>query len=162
MKKTIIIGSLALLVIVMIIIPITTKDPHVNENELSDIVKRISNVDIKLSKKEELKKSFKFKVEDKKHQAYYYGIDNFIVTINKNEFGIKDLFNDELLERDTLIEYLDKEVTLDNIKKEVLRDGGSTIYYADNYTVITCNTIDGNNGIIFGIKDMKKTDKMCK
>ena len=44
----------------------------------------------------------------------------------------------------------------------VLKDGGTTIYKKDNYTIILCNTIAGNKDIYIGNKDFKYEQGYCK
>ena len=44
----------------------------------------------------------------------------------------------------------------------MLKDGGTTIYKKDNYTIILCNTIDGNKDIYIGNKDFKYEQGYCK
>ena len=44
----------------------------------------------------------------------------------------------------------------------MLKDGGTTIYKKDNYTIIVCNTIDGNKDIYIGNENFKYEQGYCK
>ena len=59
---------------------------------------------------------------------------------------------------DDSINELVKDATIDG----VLKDGGTKIYKKDNYTIIICNTIDGNKDIYIGNKDFKYEQGYCK
>ena len=44
----------------------------------------------------------------------------------------------------------------------MLKDGGTKVYKKDNYTIIVCNTIDGNKDVYIGNKDFKYEQGYCK
>lgn len=158
MKKSIIVIALALLAIIIIVIPLTSNDDY---KELNDIVNKISEVRISKIKKEEFRDGFKYQENDKEHKVHYYGIDSVEFVINKNEFAMQKLFKEKILTHDILQEYLDNEYNKGNIKREVMRDGETSIYTEDNYSVVICNTLEGNKDIYFGIKDMSLKDNFC-
>lgn len=158
MKKNLIILAVSLLAIIIIIIPLSSNDDYKN---LNDIIDKISEVRVSKVKKEEFKDGFKYEENEKKHQAHYYGIDSVEFVINRNEFTMQKLFKDKLLTHDILQEYLDNEHSKGNIEKNTLYDGGTNIYTQDNYSVVICNTLDGNRDIYFGIKEMSLKDDFC-
>lgn len=55
-----------------------------------------------------------------------------------------------------------KQLVSDAVKASVLKDGGTTIYKKDNYTIIDCNTIEGNKDVYIGNKDFKFEQGYCK
>ena len=59
---------------------------------------------------------------------------------------------------ETSINKIIKDATI----HQTLKDGGTTIYKKDNYTIIKCNTIDGNKDIYIGNKDFNYEQGYCK
>ena len=55
-----------------------------------------------------------------------------------------------------------KKIT-DNLKEKIsLWDGGTTLYSNNNISIIKCQTINGNNDIYIGNKDLEIKDNYCK
>ncbi len=158
MKKRLIIFAIALFAIILIIIPLTSNDDY---KELNNTTKNISAINISKTKSEKLKEGFKYSENDTSHKIYYYGIDKVEFIINNNEFNMQNLFKENILNREILQEYLDKEYDSGNSNREIINNEAN-IYRNDNYSVIVCNTKDGNKDIYFGIKEMKKLDEYCK
>ena len=80
---------------------------------------------------------------------YYYGNTDFELSLTENKYK----HNIEVALKNELI-------TLDNIlaqakNTEIYKDGGSKLYKYDNFNIIVCNTIDGNNDIIIGDAEMQ-------
>ena len=44
------------------------------------------------------------------------------------------------------------------IKSETYKDGGSTEWYYDTYTILKCHTVNGNRDVYIGTNEMKITD----
>ena len=91
-------------------------------------------------------KIFAFKYND---VNYYYGNTDFELSLTENIYkhNIEVALKNEL-------------VTLDNIlakakNTEIYKDGGSKLYEYNNFNIIVCNTIDGNNDIIIGDAEMQ-------
>ena len=60
----------------------------------------------------------------------------------------------------------DKKIKLTDIYKkansqESYDDGGSTLYHFDEFNILKCNTLEGNNDIIFGDTNLTKTAELC-
>ena len=86
---------------------------------------------------------------------YYYGNTDFELSLTENKYKhtIEVALTNEL-------------VTFDNIltkAKDIATsyDGGSKLYQYDNFNIIVCDTIDGNNDIIIGDAEMK-INNYCK
>ena len=41
------------------------------------------------------------------------------------------------------------------IKSEMYKDGGTTEWYYDTYTIIKCHSLDGNRDVYIGIPEMR-------
>lgn len=86
---------------------------------------------------------------------YYYGNTDFELSLTENKYKhtIEMALTNEL-------------VTFDNIltkAKDIATayDGGSKLYQYDNFNIIVCDTIDGNNDIIIGDAEMQ-INNYCK
>jgi len=55
-----------------------------------------------------------------------------------------------------------KQLISDATIYSYLKDGGTKIYKKDDYTIINCNTINGNKDIYIGNKDFKYEQGFCK
>ena len=86
---------------------------------------------------------------------YYYGNTDFELSLTENKYKhtIEVALTNEL-------------VTFDNIltkAKDIATsyDGGSKLYQYDNFNIIVCDTIDGNNDVIIGDAEMQ-INNYCK
>lgn len=55
-----------------------------------------------------------------------------------------------------------KEIVSDIDDIEYLKDGGTKIYNHNEYTIITCNTLEGNQDIYIGDNNMEFQQEYCK
>ena len=55
-----------------------------------------------------------------------------------------------------------KQLISDATIHSYLKDGGTKIYKKDDYTIIICNTIEGNKDIYIGNKEFKYEQEFCK
>lgn len=102
-----------------------------------------------------LKKQFSFEQKNKIHNIYYYGIDSSQLCDSKDDcYEIKTALNHEQVNVDTIRKYLDSQYVLNNINKQVLYDGGTTIYSNERFSIIFCNTNENNKDIYIGTSDM--------
>ena len=84
---------------------------------------------------------------------YTYCFENTKININNKGIELKEYLEGETDAIDNIIKTLKLEDTL--------LDGGTQIYKG-NITLIKCNTLDGNNDIYIGNKDMKFKQNFCK
>lgn len=79
---------------------------------------------------------------------------------HQDQFTLKDY----VINTNQSLENIIKSITDLLDKQTILKDGGTTIYKKDNknMTVITCNTVSGNNDIYIGDYHLKYNDMMCK
>ena len=83
------------------------------------------------------------------YDLYYYGIDEVKITINNKTMSLEEALRSGKMTIDGLI----KKANKDFPNAEVYKDGGSTQYYYDNYTIIKMHKIDGNRDVYIGTKD---------
>ena len=88
---------------------------------------------------------------------YLYCLDGIIV-----DYGDRKLELNKALDR--------KQITMDFVYEEVKKngrvnsywDGGSIKYSNDNFSLLKCQTIAGNNDYYFGPSDMEKREGFCQ
>ena len=88
------------------------------------------------------------------YDIYYYGLDSVIVKINDEEIDLKKALVNEKITMKEIIEQAESDEKNGVIKSEMYKDGGSMEYYYDNYTIIKCNSLDGNRDVYIGIPEM--------
>lgn len=87
--------------------------------------------------------------------VYYYGIDSAMFCDKKdNCYSVVAAIKNKQTTFDKFKEYLEKELSQENLTKLMLFDGGTSIYKKGGYSVIFCNTIDGNKDIYIGNDEM--------
>ena len=83
------------------------------------------------------------------------GIDNaMFCDKNDNCYSLKESIKKKQITFDKFKSYLDTELSRENLTKLMLYDGGTSIYKKGSYTVIFCNTINGNKDIYIGNDEM--------
>mgnify|MGYP002860850412 CR=1 FL=1 len=86
---------------------------------------------------------------------WYYNIDEVkVCTKNFTCYNLGVSLNHKQITIDKLKEYYHNESILNGIEKNMLFDGGTTIYKMNDYSVIFCNTLAGNKDIYFGPSDL--------
>lgn len=85
------------------------------------------------------------------NDIWYYSLDKVSLCTNTNTcYNLGNALNHKQITIDDIHNYLDNQYILGNINRSILRDGGSTIYKSNKYTVIFCNTINNHHEIYFG------------
>lgn len=99
---------------------------------------------------------------ERDNQKYYYINEKYSLYIN----SFDDTFDKEIYTKYPFKEAIEKEMlTFDEILSKaknynIYKDGGSKMYYYHDFNILVCNTINGNNDIIIGGKDIKA--ELCK
>ena len=96
----------------------------------------------------------KYLILEKEGRNYYYANQEFSLYIKSyNNIENKDVYNkysfQDVLENN--------KISFDDIlkkanKSEMYKDGGSTIYFYDDFNIMVCNNLSGNNNIYIGDK----------
>ena len=92
---------------------------------------------------------------ENEEQKYYFNCLNKI-SIKYNE---EDTYELDYLLKEKKLEM--KDIYKKAISSDTYDDGGSILYHFDNFNILKCNTLEGNNDIIFGKKDLTKTENFC-
>ncbi len=90
-----------------------------------------------------------------KDQKYYFNCLNAIDI----KYSEEDIYELSYLLQDNKIKLEDLYKKASS--QEVYDDGGSTLYHYDEFSILKCNTTEGNKDIIFGNTNLTKTADMC-
>ena len=110
----------------------------------------IYKVDFNYLDQDELSKVF----EKDNVAIYYYGVSDLFLCNQKNRcFDFVSALKNKQTSILNMHEYWQGEHAR-TVQTSYLYDGGTTIYYNDNYAAIFCNTREGNKDIYFGKSEM--------
>lgn len=88
---------------------------------------------------------------------YLYCLDSLIV-----DYGDRTLELNKALER----KQIDMDFIFEEVKKDgnviTYKDGGSLKYSNNNFSILSCQTVDGNNDYYFGTSDMEYREGFCR
>lgn len=87
---------------------------------------------------------------DADYNLYYYGIDEVKIKVNNKTMALEEALRSGKMTIDGLVIKANKDFP----NAKVYKDGGSTEYYYNNYTIIKMHTLDGNRDVYIGTKDM--------
>ena len=78
--------------------------------------------------------------------------------LTKNSLSLRDALLKNKITMKKILDKANEDLNKNIIKGDIYKDGGSVIYKYDNYTIIKCNTLDGNRDVYIGSKDMGIND----
>ncbi len=114
----------------------------------------ISVSDSQIGNKKSLKKQFEYKSN---YNIWYYGVDEVLLCDSKNNcYKMKSAILHNQISIDKLKQFLDFQTEFNNLKKFKFYDEKSKLYSNDNYSVLFCDTIEGNKEVYIGNNDMLK------
>lgn len=91
---------------------------------------------------------------DKYNYSIYAYMGSVNIIIDGTEYSLKDALKSNKITMEKIIEKAKKDIP-DAI---VYRDGGTTVYHYEDYTIIKVNKVDGNRDVYIGTKDMTLND----
>lgn len=149
----IIVITIITFIILNIISSIILKDN--SNNNLIEITPQIKE-------KKEITKSVIVDKIDSSYTINYSGIKKATIKLNNEKLDLAESLAEGKITLDKIIEELKKYDELNDGGTEIYRDGGTKKYLTEDYTIIKCNTLDGNKDIYIGDKDMKYEEYFCK
>lgn len=96
------------------------------------------------------------------YKIYYYGIDSAMITVGDNNYDFEQAILTGTLTLDEILAEMKLYAELNDGGTEIYRDNGSRKYFSDSYTIIKCNTVDGNRDIYIGNNEMVMEEGFCK
>ena len=119
-------------------------------------------IEVKLSNKIKAKKILNNKdlSSDKQdYNLYFYGLDEVNVTVDNKTMSLEDSLKSGKMTIDGIIQKANKDEKDGKIiKAEIYKDGGSTEYHYENYSIIKVHKLDGNRDVYIGVPNMKLDD----
>lgn len=96
------------------------------------------------------------------YKIYYYGIDSAMITVDKDNYDFEQAILTGTLTLDEILAEMKLYAELNDGGTKIYKDNGSRKYFSDSYSIIKCNTVDGNRDIYIGDKDMLMEEGFCK
>lgn len=128
----------------------------------AETFEKINDYELEMFVSENVDAKDRVLIFEKDNQKYYYINEKYNLYINSY-----DLTSDpNIYTKYTFKEAIEKDmITFDNIlgkakKENIYKDGGSKIYYYNEFNILVCNTIAGNNDIIIGGEEIDAN--LCK
>ena len=86
---------------------------------------------------------------------YYYGLEEVNIPVDNEIMPLEDALKSGKMTIDGILIKANQDVSNGKIKSEVYKDGGTTEWYYDTYTIIKCHSLDGNRDVYIGIPEMR-------
>ena len=96
------------------------------------------------------------------YKIYYYGIDSAMITVGEDNYDFEQAILTGTLTLDEILDEMKLYGELNDGGTKIYKDNGSRKYFSDSYTIIKCNTVDGNRDIYIGDNDMLMEEGFCK
>lgn len=96
------------------------------------------------------------------YKIYYYGIDSAMITVEENNYDFEQAILTGTLTLDEILSEMKLYAELNDGGTKIYRDNGSRKYFKDSYSIIKCNTVDGNRDIYIGNNDLLMEEEFCK
>lgn len=154
--------TIILIMIIAIIYSINDKNlskeetnEEIKENNVNNVVNEtsnnesIENFSIKfVDNTKENQKDNKIKITSYQEKDIYYVTENIELYLCQDEkcYTLKESLEDKQVDFSKILEKKEK--------KETAYDGGSSIFYFNDFNIVTCNTVEGNNDIYIGQKTL--------
>ena len=114
-------------------------------------IKKFNNYDfsVRVTTPSKYEKKFAFSYNN---IDYYYGNTNFRLYLNEGNLGydLETSISNELVDLDDI---LSKSKSFNAVF-----DGGSKMYHYDQFNILVCHTLDGNNDVVIGDTEMQIND----
>jgi hypothetical protein len=96
------------------------------------------------------------------YNLFSYCLDDIVITIDNMSYPLKEALTTGKITLDRLINKMNYDSIYGNVIKMVAKDGGSTLYSSNDFSLLKCNTIAGNRDYYVGSRDMKYENNFCK
>ena len=98
--------------------------------------------------------------EENGRKVYSYCLDKIEIKEGNSFISLKDYFNNHTIK--DFEKRFENGISYDDGGTTVYRDGGTKKILKENTTVLICRTLEGNNDIYIGNKDMDYKHNFCK
>lgn len=122
-------------------------------NDFEIIVKKSDNIG-----KKKILNNKDLDADKQDFNLYYYGLDEVTVKVDNKTMPLEEALKSGKVTLQGIVAKANKDLDAKKIKGDTYKDGGSTIYQYDTYTIIKCHRLDGNRDVYIGTKDMTLND----
>lgn len=88
------------------------------------------------------------------YDLYYYGLDEVNINVDNQTMSLESALKSGKITIDGILAKANKDEQSGKIKSEMYKDGGTTMWYYEDYTIIKCHSLDGNRDVYIGIPEM--------
>ena len=135
-----------------------TYPAQIDTNEI--LIDGYENFELSIKKSD---KKTKFKIlsnqelykNNSNFDLYYYGLEEVNISVDNEIMPLEDALKSGKMTIDGILIKANQDVSNGKIKSEVYKDGGTTEWYYDTYTIIKCHSLDGNRDVYIGIPEMR-------
>ena len=86
---------------------------------------------------------------------YYYGLDKVNILVDNKTMSLEDALKSGKMKIDGILVKANQDESDGKIKSKMYKDGGTTEWYYEDYTIIKCHSLDGNRDVYIGIPEMR-------
>ena len=135
----------------------------VEPNEGEEIRKSAENFEILFYDKQPQSEIKAYKIIDENESDKYsydvYVYDgNVNIRIDSKDYSLKEALLENKITMEEIIAKANQDEKDKKINIVVYKDGGTTEYHYENYTIIKCHSLEGNRDVYIGNKDLKLSD----
>lgn len=95
---------------------------------------------------------------DEDYNLYYYGLDEVNIKVNNKTLSLEKALKDGKITLAGIIQKANKDLNAKIITGDTYKDGGSMIYWYEDYTVLKYHNLNGNSDVYIGIPRMNIND----
>ena len=86
---------------------------------------------------------------------YYYGLEEVNIFVDNKTMSLEEALRNGKMTIDGILAKANQDVSDGKIKSEMFKDGGTTEWYYEDYTIIKRHSLDGNRDVYIGIPEMR-------
>ena len=86
---------------------------------------------------------------------YYYGLDKVNILVDNKTMSLEDALKSGKMTIDGILVKANQDESDGKIKSKMYKDGGTTEWYYEDYTIIKCHSLDGNRDVYIGVPEMR-------
>lgn len=86
---------------------------------------------------------------------YYYGLDEVNIFVDNKTMSLEEALRSGKITIDGILAKANQDESDGKIKSGMYKDGGTTEWYYEDYTIIKCHSLDGNRDVYIGIPEMR-------
>ena len=86
---------------------------------------------------------------------YYYGLEEVNIFVDDKTISLEEALRSGKITIDGILAKANRDASNGKIKSETYKDGGTTEWYYESYTIIKRHSLDGNRDVYIGIPEMR-------